>query len=56
MKVKCDICKVVLPNFNAAARHAAEHEPVRVKPSRADPLFRVGWKKDGTIRQPKGER
>lgn len=56
MKVQCEICKAILPNFNAAAKHAGTHDPIVRKPSENKPLFKVGWKKDGTIRQPRGER
>lgn len=53
MKTQCNICKEILPDFSAAAEHVAVHEPTVRKPTQHDPLFRVGWKKDGTIRQPR---
>lgn len=55
-KAQCDICKAILPTFNAAAKHAGTHDPIVRKPTANGPLFKVGWKKDGTIRQPKGEK
>jgi hypothetical protein len=56
MKVKCEFCKAVFDDVQVALAHLPEHNPKPAPRKSGESLFKVGWKKDGTIRQPRGDK